>query len=505
MKKQIILIILILFFCKTSTIAQVKFRMDFRKSNPIQTPSDYNSQQIIKIHEKYLKKAFEEKNIKQQFYGQLFLYGDYMNNGLYIEAAKYMVEAEKLAKISRNCVWLADLSTKKGFFDIEVHKDHGKALLHHKTALMYALKGTDSLCIGEVYEQISALYSQKKDFVNAKKYFDLALPLIKRHGDNLSLGITYSNYSNFWHFQNKFNEAIQYYDSAIFYARKSKHLFNEMKWKINLTSLYVDKQDYLQAIAIGVEAEPILSKNSYKYLLAICYDNLAMSYEAIGNYKASNYYYIKHFALDDSLNGAKVQNKLATLASKMELAQKEIALKTAKIALQKRNFQIILFGLAFVFFLLFWLFQTRKNKRKLKHNQESLNDLTKILLEKNSLLSEMEGIIHKKKSETNTSVQNGFVENLYDGKILTNQDWELFKAKFERVFPNFIYRLRQKFDLISEAEERLFVFIKLKLKSKEIASILGINADSIKRTRNRLRKRLELTEDENLDEFIHRF
>ena len=100
---------------------------------------------------------------------------------------------------------------------------------------------------------------------------------------------------------------------------------------------------------------------------------------------------------------------------------------------------------------------------------------------------------------------NDFENQLYNQRILTNEDWTAFKMSFEKAYPGYLIRLRNKFAYLTEAEERLFIFIKLNLKSKEIAAILGISADSVKKTRSRLRKRLELPEETDLDEFVLAF
>lgn len=58
---------------------------------------------------------------------------------------------------------------------------------------------------------------------------------------------------------------------------------------------------------------------------------------------------------------------------------------------------------------------------------------------------------------------------------------------------------------MTEAEERLFLLLKLDLTRNEIASILGISPDSVKKTRSRLRKRLMLEQRESLQEFVKKF
>ena len=73
------------------------------------------------------------------------------------------------------------------------------------------------------------------------------------------------------------------------------------------------------------------------------------------------------------------------------------------------------------------------------------------------------------------------------------------------MYPRYINSLRITHPDLTEAGERLFLFIKLSLTNKEAAAILGISTETIKKTRTRLRKRLNLSEEMNLDEYVKQF
>ncbi|MBK9567756.1 MAG: helix-turn-helix transcriptional regulator [Saprospiraceae bacterium] len=87
---------------------------------------------------------------------------------------------------------------------------------------------------------------------------------------------------------------------------------------------------------------------------------------------------------------------------------------------------------------------------------------------------------------------------------MSPEDWTAFKQSFDKVYSGFIVRLRSSFNL-SEAEERLFILLKIKLTKLEIATIQGISPDTVKKTRNRLRKRLGLSIDDSLEQFIENY
>ena len=94
-------------------------------------------------------------------------------------------------------------------------------------------------------------------------------------------------------------------------------------------------------------------------------------------------------------------------------------------------------------------------------------------------------------------------EELLNQSILTENDWLRFKGMFEKANPGLIQQLQTAAPDITTAEIRYAALISLNLGSKHIASMLGIGADAVRKTRQRLRQRLNIGTDENaLEEFI---
>ena len=85
---------------------------------------------------------------------------------------------------------------------------------------------------------------------------------------------------------------------------------------------------------------------------------------------------------------------------------------------------------------------------------------------------------------------------------IKNEAWNHFKTYFANVYPSFTKNLTAKFPELSLAEIKLASFLRLKLTTKEIASIIFISPDSVKTARNRLRKKLKLTAGDNLTTFL---
>ncbi len=128
-------------------------------------------------------------------------------------------------------------------------------------------------------------------------------------------------------------------------------------------------------------------------------------------------------------------------------------------------------------------------------NKDNSNNETSICTEFNILKNQYD----KGKTESVEEL------NIYNQSILTNSDWLEFKASFEVSYPKYIKKVLHNFASMTEAELRLFLFIKMHLSTKDISAILGISPDSVKKTRHRLRKRINLNEQQSLEEFVGNF
>ena len=93
--------------------------------------------------------------------------------------------------------------------------------------------------------------------------------------------------------------------------------------------------------------------------------------------------------------------------------------------------------------------------------------------------------------------------NCKKSTILTDDEWEYFRQLFEKVHAGYLQRLKEKFPGLTPAETRFMALSKLNLSSKEMAGTLGVGTDAIRQYRSRLRKKLNLTEEDNLQELIN--
>jgi DNA-binding CsgD family transcriptional regulator len=122
--------------------------------------------------------------------------------------------------------------------------------------------------------------------------------------------------------------------------------------------------------------------------------------------------------------------------------------------------------------------------------------LTKAIANKNELIKKFES------SSVDSPKSKKLIDDLKDSKILTSDDWNKFQEHLDIIYPGILLKLKDRYLGITNAESRLFILIKLGLRSSDLSNMLGISVDSVKKSRQRLRKRLELDSDVVLEEFI---
>ena len=124
---------------------------------------------------------------------------------------------------------------------------------------------------------------------------------------------------------------------------------------------------------------------------------------------------------------------------------------------------------------------------------------TENIIEKTNLIEKLESQIKGKEA---TSEQHTIISELSYQTILTEDDWNKFKSLFEKIYPGFFIKLKEKFPDITLAEQRMAALTRLRLTTKQIASMLGISVDSVHKSRQRLRQRFQVSAEENLDELV---
>lgn len=133
---------------------------------------------------------------------------------------------------------------------------------------------------------------------------------------------------------------------------------------------------------------------------------------------------------------------------------------------------------------------------------KELSRATLNLIRKNEALTELlEEIKHLEIDSRSRFKLRKLIEN----HLTADEDWHIYEQAFNQVHDSFLIKLKQKHSTLTPGDLRLASFLRLNLSSKEIASLLGISVRGVENKRYRLRKKLLLSADSNLTEYLMRF
>lgn len=362
-------------------------------------------------------------------------------------------------------------------------------------------------------------------------YFEKILNQTTPNGNELFYGGLLNNIGAIYSKKNELNKAFQYYNDAlkIFYKVKS-----EKGIGISISNIaYIKKKErkYTESAALYTQAITYLAKVNDLNNMADSYINLSEVYEANGNPIQALINAKKYIKINDSLNNSDLISTIADLEIQQEMRkkdqeikiieqQKQIAEKDNK--LKKLWFYILAGSITLILIISALIFINLKTS--LKHNQLKQNILNKEkiqlesnleyknkelekfalhIIEKNELLVQLKNElkeINTQQPENDKRVRE--ISATITNNLQIDKDRKEFEFQLDNIHQSFFLKLDHLFPELSKSERRLCSLLVMDLSSKDIATILNISPDGVKKSRYRLRKKLNLNEELNISEFL---
>lgn len=374
------------------------------------------------------------------------------------------------------------------------------ALVLYKEALAIFLRIGIRDGIGVASENVGSALMRLGQLDDAFSYFQKAEAIYQDQGDNDQLAHVYMNYGDYYSQQKNYKAALPYFNKAYRYARMSQ---NSKQIQNALESLYrVNK-------LFGMDKRALAYLEQYK-------------------------------AFADSLNTEEAYGQMAKLETRYKTLEKEFEIKTLKqkqeiSQARQRLLVFIIMGLALISALMVFLIQLKRRKDRQIHQQVELvyekeKELTLSELErsklkerklqqgleyrskqlsthalhmmqKNSILQDIQHELGELKS-SNVQEVNRKIKALINQSMRSDKDWDTFRHYFEDVNKNFYAKLFEIAPELSVTDQKICALIKLNMDTKQMASVLNVATNSIKSSRYRLKKKLGLEAEVDMEAFI---
>ena len=83
-----------------------------------------------------------------------------------------------------------------------------------------------------------------------------------------------------------------------------------------------------------------------------------------------------------------------------------------------------------------------------------------------------------------------------------DDDWNSFAKNFDLIHNDFLKRMKQKHPNLTPKDLKLCAYLKMNLSTKELAPLLNISVRGVEISRYRLRKKLGIPNDYNLNDYM---
>lgn len=501
----------------------------------------YRNKGDYKTSIKYLNEALKVSRKDNNKVGIAMAYGELASNYNYMveydKSVDYLLKAIKILKAENNTQQLVAIKQKlantylgmENFkFAIDLYKE---TLAGFKEIGMEKNYYLTLINLGEAHIRL-------EQYDKAKQSLQEAVQGLERFGDKELIGITYSKIGNIEKVEGQTDKAIASYQKAFDYLTETKSTRI-----LRIGGEYIDLLNengmYGKALGIIAEAEPYrrtIYSNIHDRMVYV--KAIADTYSHTGNTEKAIAEYRNTIAIKDSISASEAEAAVQEIQAKFQTElqrEKNLALEANNKALEQKidNEQMlmliyILGSIALISIILFvlrsyWL-KTKLQKEQLK-NTEAENKLIKQQHEyEQQLVSAQKQTIEEKQRElTATTLQmanyqthiNTIIKKCSTNEIaltdvkrelqllLKQRDyWKQFETRFNSLHPDFEKKLTDRFGRLTKNDVEFCSLLKLNLSNKEIASLLQISHESAITKKYRIKKKMEIADDEEFDRLL---
>lgn len=350
--------------------------------------------------------------------------------------------------------------------------------------------------------------------------FEKAIKLTKNQTTNkMNVAVAYLNYANFLVSQNQ-NESqiINLTDTALGYAEKYGIVSVVRNCYGIKGLLYLNKNKLDEA-----EKSFLKGINYLKSLPFKEYSTEKKFYQDLKEISASKKDFISYHKYDllfqEATNASNANEKetgIQNAIAKYDLKAKEEKITLLSKKNQFKNGLIIasLLALFLGFGMFFYYYKSNKikhiyseqKKQKLQEEKEQTQkELINSVLhleKKNEILNELKSQLLVQNKEQHATINNAIFKTI-DSGLAIDDDFEKFKNNFNTIYPDFFNRLQAKASQsLTQLDLKYCGFILMKVTNKEMATQMNVEPKSIRMARYRIKQKLQLSKEQDLDEFI---
>ncbi|GGH30166.1 hypothetical protein FAZ19_21485 [Sphingobacterium alkalisoli] len=362
----------------------------------------------------------------------------------------------------------------------------------HKESLDYLFKalsyvGNDRYEKAEILDNIGVLMLERQDTIAAKKYFIEAREMARMGNDAVRYAKVLGNLSRISAANGNAVEAIRYLKEDITISKKHDNQQNTLFASLALAELYVKKDSLNRAELILDEIANILDRNDQLVTFAQRYVKIKLDISLKNHDIISE---MKFRRLLDTLERkANDWDGNNVISSSRNLIEKQMLFEQDRIKMEEQegpeSRKMFYSGLTWSIVIVL-IGSTVAISLVVRNQNNRKEDLPQI---------------HAPAVDIGKGTADRLSEML-DSHLMTDDKWKEFKEIFEEEYAEFCARLTTDFEEVNETHLRYIALFKLGLNKRQIGEVLGVTESAVKKTRQRLRKKMSNEKFEQLEKLI---
>lgn len=437
-----------------------------------------------------------------------------ISDGFLNIALQETYNALKIHKQIRNDFRIAEDLLQIGII-YQSTSENGKAVDIFNESMEYYKKVEKNQSIAQVLNYLADSKIKLEYFDSARKNLEDALKLSEQLDYTPNIARTYYNIGVLEYTLGNIALAINNFESSFEIWKTVGSPNNEANSLFYLGRCYLRKKNEEKAISFFDQSIEIALAIKAPEVLGKVYLEKSIALEALTKHEEALTYFKRNKSISDSiftLNREKATLELKTIYE-TEKKEQEIALLEQEAEIN--NLQKLLLGLGLglsflIFGIGFYALRQKMKRNKLEKEKvdvelafkkKELTTHALHLAKKNETLESLRQKAEELKSNENEKGVTQLI-NTINFDLQDDNNWENFARYFEDVHKNFNTNVTKKYPEITPNELRLMALIKMNLSSKEIANILNISIPGIKKARQRLRKKMNLSTTDSLENAV---
>lgn len=148
--------------------------------------------------------------------------------------------------------------------------------------------------------------------------------------------------------------------------------------------------------------------------------------------------------------------------------------------------------------------QKMEHDRDIEEKKREIATTHLLVAEKSTLLAQLSETFrpHIESGKLSLKMWNE-IDRFVQNNIRKDEEWEKFKIHFDKVHPEFFIKLKKSCPELTENELHLCSYIRIGIRTKEIAEMLSVTPASVATSRYRIKKKLQLG-TESLDDYLRK-